>query len=68
MSRIENGVTRFNRYIVECKARDRDKIGNNETRFNRYIVECKADTRRTITVTTGLDLIDTLWNVKMSVT
>ena len=33
--------SRFNRYIVECKARNDTRTIRTVNRFNRYIVECK---------------------------
>ena len=41
-----------------------DVMGEIEERFNRYIVECKVICRRVCDFC-SLDLIDTLWNVKV---
>ena len=38
---VEFGVTRINRYIVECKCHWEGKTENEGGRINRYIVECK---------------------------
>ena len=38
---VEFGVTRINRYIVECKYRLHHGFIAQEVRINRYIVECK---------------------------
>ena len=38
---VEFGVTRINRYIVECKYWLRSYGYHNGHRINRYIVECK---------------------------
>ncbi len=55
---------RFNRYIVECKVEKYARGINSGKRFNRYIVECKAAAMTSV-ATTHIDLIDTLWNVKL---
>ena len=34
-------ISRFNRYIVECKSPHDTGEGGNDKGFNRYIVECK---------------------------
>ena len=38
---VEFGVTRINRYIVECKCQDHNQHQATAMRINRYIVECK---------------------------
>ena len=38
---VEFGVTRINRYIVECKLASKTNEDKKEVRINRYIVECK---------------------------
>ena len=38
---VEFGVTRINRYIVECKQILADTKDNAGAGINRYIVECK---------------------------
>ena len=53
----------FNRYIVECKGQNGFYSYDGRLWFNRYIVECKVFNRQNIQYR-GLDLIDTLWNVK----
>ena len=38
---VEFGVTRINRYIVECKCTGDLTLLADQVRINRYIVECK---------------------------
>ena len=59
-------VYRFNRYIVECKVSTLTYGNIHMKWFNRYIVECKGYCFSGFTAFPLPDLIDTLWNVKVS--
>ena len=55
---VEFGVTRINRYIVECKLRNSKDSDIHWIWINRYIVECKYRIRR-MTDEELAELIDT---------
>ena len=57
-------ISRFNRYIVECKETGILEHKVIAIRFNRYIVECKGTPVTARSFRRVSDLIDTLWNVK----
>ena len=63
--RLASYNNRFNRYIVECKAIRTTNVTAGRCRFNRYIVECKDGRLKRHNIKFRLDLIDTLWNVKL---
>ena len=46
MTEFYNPVTRFNRYIVECKYEHYEDNSTEKNCFNRYIVECKFKYRK----------------------
>ena len=62
---LKPAIGRFNRYIVECKGWTVCTNGWRALRFNRYIVECKG-LRQVCFWAQFVDLIDTLWNVKVT--
>ena len=59
-------ISRINRNIVECKVLHKQKSHDRHNRINRNIVECKA-AKQIMAISTLLVLIETLWNVKISI-
>ena len=55
---VEFGVTRINRYIVECKFIIEKRPAFPQKGINRYIVECKLSIRSSINKSYS-ELIDT---------
>ena len=55
----------INRNIVECKEESREIHSLQKMCINRNIVECK-EIHETVEGSPGTVLIETLWNVKLS--